>query len=335
MKKNSELFFFFGITDATTFKSKLASDIHPLITSTTQLLSVSTQPITAVNIAFSQSGLTTLGVTDNLGDSLFAAGQTADATAIGDPGTGNWVPGFVGTSVHGVFLLASDTVDNVNAMLSEIQNSLGDSITEIHRLQGQARPGAEQGHERKFLRNKVLAHFIEDYPDFGFADGISQPAVTGFTANVLPGQTPVPAGEFLLGEDGDSVTRPAWAKDGSFLVFRQMEQLVPEFNKFLLDNPIVEPGVLTAQEGSDLLGARMVGRWKSVSSHRNFQNCAHFFRVLRSISRRYSTIPISALTLPVITTSTLSIPMKERQTRPVAHFPRISARRHLEGISTR
>lgn len=153
MKKKEELFFFFEIANATTFKSKLASDIHPLLTSTTQLLSVSTQPITAVNIAFSQSGLTTLGITDDLGDSGFASGQAVDATALGDPGTGNWVPGFVGTSVHGVFLLASDTIDNVNDMLEEVQNSLNDSITEIHRLQGQARPGPEQGHERKSHQN--------------------------------------------------------------------------------------------------------------------------------------------------------------------------------------
>lgn len=64
MKKNQELFFFFGINDVATFKSKLASDIHPLITTTTEILSVSTQPITAVNIAFSFTGLSTLGITE-------------------------------------------------------------------------------------------------------------------------------------------------------------------------------------------------------------------------------------------------------------------------------
>jgi hypothetical protein len=79
-----------------------------------------------------------------------------------------------------------------------------------------------------------------------------------------PGQAVVPAGEIIVGQPGDNATRPAWAKDGFFLVFRQLKQLVPEFNKFLADNPIVEPG-LTPEQGSDLLGARMVGRWKSVS----------------------------------------------------------------------
>lgn len=96
-------------------------------------------------------------------------------------------------------------------------------------------------------------------------DGISQPAVAGFTMKPLPGQITVPLGSILLGEPGDvnASIRPSWAKDGSFLVFRQLQQFVPEFNSFLLDNAIKGPG-LSTQQGADLLGARMVGRWKSV-----------------------------------------------------------------------
>jgi len=50
--------------------------------------------------------------------------------------------------------------------------------------------------------------------------------------------------------------------DGSFLAFRFLFQLVPEFNKFLKDNALKVPG-LTPEQGSELLGARLVGRWKS------------------------------------------------------------------------
>ena len=57
-------------------------------------------------------------------------------------------------------------------------------------------------------------------------------------------------------------TRPPWAKNGSFLAYRQLSQLVPEFDKFLHDNPIVLSG-LTREEGSELAGARLFGRWKS------------------------------------------------------------------------
>ena len=60
----------------------------------------------------------------------------------------------------------------------------------------------------------------------------------------------------------DDIPRPAWAVGGSFLAFRQLEQRVPEFNKYLLDNAPAGEGSL--QSRADLLGARMVGRWKSV-----------------------------------------------------------------------
>ncbi|KAJ7681517.1 dye-decolorizing peroxidase precursor [Mycena rosella] len=247
MHKNKELFFFFGVKDAATFKTKLAADILPLITTTREILSVDTQPLTAVNIAFSNTGLVALGVdTDDLGDDDFVAGQFSETGTIGD-NPALWDPAFAGTGIHGVFLLASDTVDNINTELANIQSILGSSITEIHRLQGAARPGAEEGHEH-----------------FGFMDGISQPAVNGFTNPVLPGQTPVDPGFFLLGEAGDPSqdSRPSWAVDGSFLVFRQLQQLVPEFNQFLTDHPL-DVEELTPEQGSELLGARMVGRWKS------------------------------------------------------------------------
>ncbi|THU82835.1 fungal peroxidase [Dendrothele bispora CBS 962.96] len=244
MKKKKELFLFFSINDTATFKSKLASDIQPLVTTTNQLLAVDTQPTTALNIAFSRSGLTALNVTDDLGESLFNDGQFADAEALGDV-KDNWAPGFAGTSVHGVILLASDTDDNVNDELSNVQNILGESITEIHRVSGAARPGDQEGHEH-----------------FGYMDGISQPAVEGFTSNVLPGQALIVAGEFILGASGDNTTRPDWAQGGSFLVFRQMQQKVPEFQKFVLDNALSVPG-LTRDENADLFGARLFGRWKS------------------------------------------------------------------------
>jgi deferrochelatase/peroxidase EfeB len=95
-------------------------------------------------------------------------------------------------------------------------------------------------------------------------DGISQPGVEGFTTNPTPGQAVLKPGIFLLGTDGDSATRPSWTTGGTFMAFRQMKQLVPEFNQFLTDNALQVPG-LSADEGAELLGARMVGRWKSVS----------------------------------------------------------------------
>ena len=67
----------------------------------------------------------------------------------------------------------------------------------------------------------------------------------------------------LVGQEGDLddnnnvIQRPRWTKDGSFLVFRQLKQRVPEFDKFLEDSAAIS-GV-----EKELLGARLVGRWKS------------------------------------------------------------------------
>ena len=44
--------------------------------------------------------------------------------------------------------------------------------------------------------------------------------------------------------------------------YRHFNQLVPEFNKFLLDHAITSTG-LDQQAGADLLGARFFGRWRS------------------------------------------------------------------------
>lgn len=130
----------------------------PEITSTTQVISpAAQQPLAMLNIAFSASGLTTLGVLDPLGDLFFPAGQFADAESLGDPGTTNWVDAFQGTDVHGVMLIASDQTQYVDDMISDITSWMGAAMTQSHRIDAAARPGAEAGHEH-----------------FGFMDGISQ-----------------------------------------------------------------------------------------------------------------------------------------------------------------
>ena len=98
-------------------------------------------------------------------------------------------------------------------------------------------------------------------------DGISQPAVKDFDTKPNPGQETVRQGVILCGREGDIVAgsnpeqpiaRPAWALDGSFLALRYLFQLVPEFDGFLKASADPTKGFT-----SDLLGARLVGRWKS------------------------------------------------------------------------
>ena len=87
------------------------------------------------------------------------------------------------------------------------------------------------------------------------------------------GQVVVNPGVIVMGYEGDPDcdNRPAFAKDGSFMVFRKLEQAVLPFEEYVDKNYKTirrdEPGdgsFLTRQQRKDLFGARMVGRFKSV-----------------------------------------------------------------------
>lgn len=68
--------------------------------------------------------------------------------APGGSGTSNWVPAFKNTSIHGVFLLASDSEFNLDVELALLKGILGSSASEKYILKGNVRPGSQQGHER-------------------------------------------------------------------------------------------------------------------------------------------------------------------------------------------
>jgi len=148
MHKKIEVFIFYKINNSTGFKSKLKTIVLKRITSAAQLLKVSTQPQAAFNIAFSQSGLTKLGVTANVQDAPFTAGQASDANNLGDPGLSNWLSAFKDkNNLHGVFLVASDRQDLVEAGVKFLQTAFGSDMSITYRLQGQIRPGSNAGHE--------------------------------------------------------------------------------------------------------------------------------------------------------------------------------------------
>ncbi|KAF8596549.1 Dyp-type peroxidase [Ceratobasidium sp. AG-I] len=262
LPKKKEEFVFFVITDVAKFKAALK---HLKVSTTGDVIralkaikevkgeepeKLITLPL--LNISFSQTGLTALGIKDSIGDPAFAAGQLADAQLLGDEGQvddegkfdPSWETAFKG-QIHGVLLFTGESWKTANGIAKETLKAFGKSIRVVYTLKGSVRPGAEKGHEH-----------------FGWEDGISNPAVKGIVTQ-LPGQRVIRPGVVLLGKEGDPVaSRPSWAVEGSFLAFRQLEQLVPEFHKFLTDNPIDLPG-LPREKGSELLGARLVGRWKS------------------------------------------------------------------------
>ena len=110
MKKKLELFLFFGINNAISFKNKVRSNVVPRITSTTDLLT-SPQPQVMLNIAFSRTGLNALGQATSFQEPAFDGGMFTD---VGDLGVANvatnWISAFQGTNIHGVFLIASVSI---------------------------------------------------------------------------------------------------------------------------------------------------------------------------------------------------------------------------------
>ncbi|KAJ0109679.1 dyp-type peroxidase family protein [Diaporthe amygdali] len=266
LPKKAETFYFFEIdkNHVDAFRAQLAN-VVPLIASDKSVSSGREQivahkkshsgllSLAFANIAFSSKGLNKIGI-DAAGakDTGFTSGMLPDAKELGDAGTSadgkpfdpKWVPEFKKGSIDGVIVVAGDCERSVNKKLDEVLGALKNTVNKVINIPGHVRPGKEDGHEH-----------------FGFLDGISNPAVAGVNKD-LSGQGPVQPGVILLGRDGDPVTdRQGWTKDGSFLAFRFLQQLVPEFDRFLeLNAPRVnDPAVNTAE----LLGARLTGRWKS------------------------------------------------------------------------
>jgi Dyp-type peroxidase family len=136
------------------------------------------------------------------------------------------------------------------------------------------------------LPGQMLADHREH---FGFKDGMAQPYIAEFdTSSRVSTAAPVPLGEFVMGypngygrftqrpllsptEDPEHVLPGDLAgsglqdlgRNGSYLVYRQLEQDVPRFWSFLLDqgSDEVQGSSVETADNAIRLAAKMVGRW--------------------------------------------------------------------------
>ena len=260
LQKNLERFIFFEITDAKLFKTLLRIHLARRITTThvVQLQEFELRdhrdqgktdilPMIGVNIGFTNSGIDKLAPGVRLGDASFEAGAEAQAESLGDPMNGSkpstWLLEFLDGKIDGVLLVTGGTPAAVDQEAKAILDCLIPAISVVRDEGGAVRLGAERGHEH-----------------FGWKDGVSQPGINGLSI-AYPGQRMLDPGRFVFGYPGEpspsSRARPVWMRNGSFMVFRRLAQLVPEFDQFLLSQ--------AHSLGMDplLLGARLVGRWKS------------------------------------------------------------------------
>lgn len=288
LQKEAEAFVGFRIADVAKFK-RFLSGLH-LTTARDALLAEDRiaafkqnggkglLDIRGVNIAFTFDGLAKLGVPklDQIKDRSFKAGLAKRSLDLGDPPTGdgavaNWLVGNGVGELDGMLIITGRDRDAVSAVLEDIDKAAGDNtwvpfFTGI----GNTRPGAEHGHEH-----------------FGYLDGVSQPAVRGridtfFPTRTFlnPGQNPADPnqglpgadlhwpGEFVFGyeeQDRTDVEKSVgpkdgglpWMKNGSYMVFRRLEQLVPEFHA------TAKQKANDLGQNPDVFEARMVGRFPS------------------------------------------------------------------------
>jgi Dyp-type peroxidase family len=125
----------------------------------------------------------------------------------------------------------------------------------------------------------------DNHEHFGFRDGISQPAIAGSGRPSKDGQEPIAAGEFILGYLNEyeiqpfspqlpvSTTgtnlppypltgRPDLGRNGSYVVFRKVEQDVAQFWRFMNEQTNTGHPDEDARR-AEWLAAKCVGRWPS------------------------------------------------------------------------
>ena len=262
LQKKAEIFAFFGIsTSAASFKDGLRNLIKDIATTKqTRIYEESHGPqVVKVNVAFTAAGLGKLGAPGvDKADPSFVAGMKAMAAALGDDVKGEWLPSFVDDGIDGVLLIAAwdpspnAAMDLAKSRLAEVVSAFGGSLSIIREELGQLNPAAP-GHEV-----------------FGFADGVSQPAVDGLHRpeaaedQSFPGQDIVKLGDFVLGdykkENGETATPPVpWMENGSYLVFRRLQQHVKVFNDY------VDGHFTGFADSPSQFGAKLIGRWKDGS----------------------------------------------------------------------
>ena len=241
-----------------------------------------------LNVALSATGLRKLTRPEDVEqfeDAHFKGGMAADAASLGDPAgsVDGWQVGGTQHPVDAVVILADDDAAALARREEVLDRCAGAS--------GLVRVAAERG--------DVLSGALAGCEHFGFKDGISQPSIRGteppedayFTPRTIPDEPALAAyaadfaapgsalvwpGHFLFGygKQADADPRvvnpdkqpigPAWAANGSFLVFRRLRQDVPAFEAFVTRTA----AELTASHpGTPFspawVAACLVGRWRS------------------------------------------------------------------------
>jgi Dyp-type peroxidase family len=238
------------------------------------------KPGAAANIAFTCPGLATLGLSQKSVDSFsqeFSQGMAEPSRSrrlgdMDDSAPAKWEiggPSAPGQEIHALLIVQAAT----ESALAELrQRHLDLAATYAVHLVGQSQEGYLPGDGREH---------------FGFADGIAEPNLEGSPKPPKDDQACIKAGEFILGypneygnlpstpqvpaaEDRENNLQPLQhaaegshepeqrdlGRNGSYLVFRKLQQDVAAFRRYLRDT-CPDPA------RRDWMAAKLVGRWPS------------------------------------------------------------------------
>jgi Dyp-type peroxidase family len=216
-----------------------------------------------LNIAFTRTGLEALGLpiaTISTFPVEFLEGMSQRGNVLGDVGPsaqGNWEAMWRGRV---------DAWVSINALSAAARDGrCAEVLATVAETGGGAVVGTQDA--------GVL--FVEGAPQpiehFGYTDGFGQPDFIGGQAKDVAGDgklgkhglwDEIETGEFILGhrnEAGELAAAPSppvLAKNGSFLVYRKLEQDVKAFRDYVADAGARYPG------GPEKLMAKFVGRWR-------------------------------------------------------------------------
>ncbi|CAA2136517.1 Dyp-type peroxidase [Methylobacterium bullatum] len=286
LPKRHEHLMFFTITDPAAFKAFLKS-LH--ITSmqdciddrakiaAQKLINAQLVPTPGLNLAFTFAGLDRLDVEDAAtmtGADAFKEGMASRQAILQDPPSSEWMALNPDPDLHGVFIVTGAShAEVVDVMSLRLVPPAENGWSLLHEEVGQVRPEPVVGHEH-----------------FGYADGVSQPGLRGRIGHDTPfhstaeggkdnqaalGQDLLWPGEFVFGFPGQNPNAPRFEvkgpvaeppipfmNHGAYLVIRRLAQFVPEFNASVKTASAAIPAGADLAD-PDLLGAQMVGRWKS------------------------------------------------------------------------
>jgi Dyp-type peroxidase family len=237
------------------------------------------RPLATTNIGFSLAGLRAFDLQSECLASFpceFQEGMKARAASLGDTEEGapdHWDQPWRDQNVHMLIKCYAGTGPRLDQKCNDIRTLVPTGVRELAPHQDAALLLINGRQTRK--------------EHFGFEDGVSNPDVEGIPDDGEGGDTgnpdahgtfrKVPIGEFLLGhrsEGGEVPPVPLpnlLTFNGSFLVFRKLEQNVPLFRQFLKRKAPVFASALgqplpAGVSAEDYLAAKMLGRWQNGSS---------------------------------------------------------------------